>query len=246
MPMNKKIALVTGATRGIGLETVKQLAQQDIHVVFTGRNPEKLAEIQVALRAENLSVEYLPLDVCNLEQQRNVAEYLSKNFGCVDILVNNAGIVPEGFSEGSNFETLSLAHLKETFDTNFFAVFSLTQLLLPLIRKSKAGRIVNLGSILGSLALHSDPDSHIFNNKTFAYNSSKTALNALTVHLAYHLKDTAIKVNSAHPGWVKTDMGGPEAPLTVEEGAKTSVFLATLPDDGPSGGYFHLDQQLPW
>jgi NAD(P)-dependent dehydrogenase (short-subunit alcohol dehydrogenase family) len=244
--MDKKIALVTGATRGIGLETVRQLAQLGIHVVFTGRNLEKLAEIQVALKAENLSVEYLLLDVCSSEQQRNVLEHLSKNFGRLDILVNNAGIVPEGFSEGSNFEALSLAHLKETFDTNFFAVFSLTQQLLPLIRKSKAGRIVNVGSKLGSLAMHTDIESSIYHNKTFAYNASKTAVNALTVHLAYHLKDTAIKVNTAHPGWVKTDMGGPEAPLTVEEGAKTSVFLATLPDNGPSGGYFHLDQRLPW
>jgi NAD(P)-dependent dehydrogenase (short-subunit alcohol dehydrogenase family) len=136
--------------------------------------------------------------------------------------------------------------LRKVFETNFFAVVALTEKLLPLIRKSPAGRIVNLSSILGSLTLHADPKSPIYNAKSFAYDASKTALNAFTVHLAYDLRDTKIKVNSAHPGWVKTDMGGPEAPMELSEGAKTSVTLATLPEDGPTGGYFHLGQTLPW
>jgi NAD(P)-dependent dehydrogenase (short-subunit alcohol dehydrogenase family) len=117
---------------------------------------------------------------------------------------------------------------------------------LPLLRKSPAGRIDNLSSILGSLAAHSDPSSPIYNMKPFAYDASKTALNAFTVHLAQELKGTPIKVNSAHPGWVKTDMGGSAAPMEVSEGGKTSVMLATLPDDGPTGGYFHLGETLPW
>ena len=136
--------------------------------------------------------------------------------------------------------------LRKTFETNFFAVVALTQTLLPLIRKSPAGRIVNLSSILGSLTLHSDPSSGIYDMKAFAYDASKTALNAFTVHLAQELRDTPIKVNSAHPGWVKTDMGGAAAPMEVSEGGKTSVQLATLPDDGPTGGYFHLGEPLPW
>jgi len=103
-----------------------------------------------------------------------------------------------------------------------------------------------LSSILGSLTLHSDSKSWIYNSKSFAYDASKTALNAFTVHLAYELRDTKIKVNSAHPGWVKTDMGGPQAPMELAEGAKTSAALATLPDDGPTGGYFHLGKLLPW
>ena len=118
--------------------------------------------------------------------------------------------------------------------------------LLPLIRKAPSGRIVNLSSILGSLTLHSDPSSDIYDKKSFAYDASKTALNAFTVHLAQALRGTPIKVNSAHPGWVKTDMGGSAAPMEVSEGGKTSVQLATLPDDGPTGGYFHLGQPLPW
>ena len=136
--------------------------------------------------------------------------------------------------------------LRQTFETNFFAVVALTQTLLPLIRKAPAGRIVNLSSILGSLTLHADPKSPVYNGKAFAYDASKTALNAFTVHLAHELRDTKIKVNSAHPGWVKTEMGGSAAPMEVSDGGKTSVQMATLPDDGPTGGYFHLGKPLPW
>jgi NAD(P)-dependent dehydrogenase (short-subunit alcohol dehydrogenase family) len=117
---------------------------------------------------------------------------------------------------------------------------------LPLLRKAPAGRIVNLSSVLGSLTVHADPSSPVYNKKAFAYDSSKTALNAFTVHLAQELVTTPIKVNSAHPGWVKTDMGGDAAPMELSEGGKTSVQLATLPDNGPTGGYFHLGERLPW
>ena len=123
---------------------------------------------------------------------------------------------------------------------------ALTKTLLPLIKNSSAGRIVNLSSILASLTLNADPGSPIYDAKSFAYDASKTALNAFTIHLAFDLRETPIKVNSAHPGWVKTDMGGPQAPMEIAEGARTSVALATLPDNGPSGGYFHLGQPLPW
>jgi NAD(P)-dependent dehydrogenase (short-subunit alcohol dehydrogenase family) len=136
--------------------------------------------------------------------------------------------------------------LHKVFETNFFSVVALTQTLLPLIRKSPAGRIVNLSSILGSLTLQANPDSPIYHAKSFAYDASKTALNAFTIHLAYELRDTNIKVNSAHPGWVKTDMGGEQAPMELSEGGKTSAALALLKDDGPTGGYFHLGDPLPW
>jgi NAD(P)-dependent dehydrogenase (short-subunit alcohol dehydrogenase family) len=136
--------------------------------------------------------------------------------------------------------------LKKTFDTNFFAVVGLTQTLLPLIRKSEAGRIVNLSSILGSLTLHATKGSPIEGSKALAYNSSKAALNSFTIHLAHELADTKIKVNSAHPGWVKTDMGTEAAPMGIVDGAKTSILLATLPADGPTGGYFHMADTLPW
>ena len=165
--------------------------------------------------------------------------------------MNNAGVAKDeaDFGNPGGFNTTSAvseAILGETFDTNFFAVVALTQTLLPLIRKAPSGRIVNLSSILGSLTLHSDPKSSIYNKKAFAYDASKTALNAFTVHLAAELNGTKVKVNSAHPGWVKTEMGGAAAPMDVSEGGMTSVQLATLPDDGPTGGYFHLSEPLPW
>ena len=123
---------------------------------------------------------------------------------------------------------------------------TLTQKLLPLIKKSDAGRIVNVSTILSSLTLHSAKDSPISPAKEFAYNSSKTALNAFTIHLANELKDTKIKVNSGHPGWVKTELGGPNAPIEVKDSYKTSVYLATLDDNGPSGGLFNEEDSIPW
>ena len=180
-----------------------------------------------------------------------MAQLLEKRFGRLDILVNNAGVQldkaefgnPNGFNTTSS---VAESDLWETFDTNFFAQIALTQTLLPFIRKSPAGRIGNLSSILGSLTLHADPKSEIYKMKAFAYDASKTALNAFTVHLAAELATRSIKVNSAHPGWVKTDMGGPAALLELSEGGKTSVELATLPADGPTGGYFHMGKKVPW
>ncbi|MFZ1014416.1 MAG: SDR family NAD(P)-dependent oxidoreductase, partial [Terracidiphilus sp.] len=163
--------------------------------------------------------------------------------------INNAGIAGgtfPGTGPEHSAADVPLDVLDRVFATNFFAPVALTKKLLPLIRKSPAGRIVNLSSILGSLTLHADPNSPIYHAKSFAYDASKTALNAFTVHLAYELRDTNVKVNSAHPGWVKTDMGGEQAPMEIDEGGKTSAALATLAEDGPSGGYFHLGKPLPW
>lgn len=204
------------------------------------------------LRKEGIAnVEAVPFDVANFEDHKRIAKFIGDRFGHLDILVNNAGISIDGgdFSNPKGFNTtstVSVEKLRQTFDTNFFAVVALTQTLLPLLKKSPAGRIVNLSSILGSLTLNADPSSPIYGVKAFAYNASKTALNAFTVSLAAELRETNIKVNSAHPGWVKTDMGGPNAPLDLAEGGKTSIELATLPPDGPTGGYFHLGKPLPW
>jgi NAD(P)-dependent dehydrogenase (short-subunit alcohol dehydrogenase family) len=159
--------------------------------------------------------------------------------------VNNAGMMKEDFA-GSDASSVSGDVLRETFETNFFAVVRLTQTLLPLLRKSDAGRIVNLSSILGSLGVHSTPDSPIAQSKALGYNASKTALNAFTVHLAAELAATGIKVNSAHPGWVKTELGGQYAPMEIVDSAKTSVRLALLGPDGPTGGFFHEGATLPW
>jgi NAD(P)-dependent dehydrogenase (short-subunit alcohol dehydrogenase family) len=135
---------------------------------------------------------------------------------------------------------------RKTFETNFFGLIATTQAFLPLLRKSDAGRIVNLSSILGSMTHHSTPGSPIYGYHVPAYNVSKAAVNAFTVQLAYELKDTKIKVNAAHPGWVKTELGGEGAPMEIEDGAKTSVELATIGEDGPNGAYLHMGKPLPW
>jgi NAD(P)-dependent dehydrogenase (short-subunit alcohol dehydrogenase family) len=247
-----RVAFITGANKGIGLETARGLARLGVAVVIGSRDEAKGREAAESLRAEGLSnVESVRCDVNRPEDHQSVARSLADRFGKLDILVNNAGIAPEAidFSAADGFNTTPTVTpevLRQAFDTNFFAAVALTQTLLPLIRKAPAGRIVNLSSILGSLTLHADPQSPIYAMKAFAYDASKTALNAFTVHLAQALRDTPIKVNSAHPGWVKTDMGGPMAPLDLPEGGKTSIELATLPDDGPTGGHFHLGKPIPW
>ena len=205
----------------------------------------------IKLRSEGIEkVESVRFDVTNPADHPAIARHLEGRYGKLDILVNNAGVMLDeaDFEKGGSNTTSTVTSevLRKTFETNFFAVVALTQALLPLIRKSPAGRIVNLSSVLGSLTLHSDPKSPIYSMKGFAYDASKTALNAFTVHLAHELKGTAIKVNSAHPGWVKTDMGGTAAPMELAEGGKTSVQLATLADNGPTGGFFHLGEPLPW
>jgi NAD(P)-dependent dehydrogenase (short-subunit alcohol dehydrogenase family) len=249
MATTQRIALVTGANKGIGLETARGLAQQGIHVLMGSRSIERGQASADALKADGLSVECIKLDMADSTDFPRVKEYIETTFGKLDILVNNAGIMIEAehFGFPNNTTTIPMHLLRETFDVNFFGLVELTQLLLPLIRISEAGRIVNLTSILGSLTLHATPGSPIYQTKLLAYNTTKTAVNAFTIHLAHALKDTSIKVNAAHPGWVKTDMGGKDiAPMEVQDGARTSIQLATLGADGPSGAYIHLDEQLPW
>lgn len=242
----QKVAFITGANRGIGLETARQLGKiQGIHVIIGSRDLAKGQAAAEALRAEGADVEAVRFDITRPEDYREIFEFLDKKFGKLDILINNAGIAKEDFFK-STVTTVSPAVLRETFETNFFGAVELTQTLLPLIKKAPEGRIVNLSSILGSLTLHADPKSPIAGSKAFAYNASKAALNAFTIHLAHELRRTKIKVNSAHPGWVKTEMGTEAAPMDIPDGARTSVALATLPADGPTGAYIHLGETLPW
>jgi NAD(P)-dependent dehydrogenase (short-subunit alcohol dehydrogenase family) len=230
---NGKVALVTGANKGIGLETSRQL----------GRLGAKGKAAVAELVKEGIDAQPVTLDTSNAADHEAVAKFISDKCGKLDVLINNAGV---SLDKGAAPSAVSDQVLRDTFETNFFSVVALTQKLLPLILKSDAGRIVNLSSILGSLTEHSDPKSMIYNMKPLAYDASKTALNAFTVHLAYELRATPIKVNAAHPGWVKTDMGGAEAPMNIVDGAKTSVRLATLDADGPTGGFFHLDKTMAW
>jgi NAD(P)-dependent dehydrogenase (short-subunit alcohol dehydrogenase family) len=245
MAESKKNALITGANKGLGLEMARQLGQAGVTVVLGARDPQKGEAAAAKLRAEGLDARFLKLDVTRKEDHTAAATFLDTEFGKLDILMNNAGISPEGLGGGKP-STTSGNVIHRTFETNFFAPMALTQALLPLIGKSAAGRIVNMSSILGSQALHADPKSPIYDFKSLSYDASKAALNSFTIHLAHELKGTKIKVNSAHPGWVKTDMGTDAAPLEIPEGAKTGVQLALLGEDGPTGGFFHLGKPVPW
>ncbi len=240
--MTKQIALVTGANKGLGLEISRQLGKLGFSVLLGFRDETRGEEAAAALRGEGLDVRAVRVDNDSPESFAAVHDLIESEYGHLDVLVNNAGMATDWQFTAAD---VPMQMVRDTFETNFFGVVALTQILLPLIRKSPAGRIVNQSSILASLATHSAPKSPIENIKPLAYNASKTALNAFTVHLAAALKDTPVKVNSAHPGSVRTDLN-PTGVMSVERGAKTAVELATLPPDGPTGGFFHLGKPLPW
>ncbi|MCX6368658.1 MAG: SDR family oxidoreductase [Armatimonadetes bacterium] len=235
------VALVTGANKGIGLETARQLAAQGITVFLGSRD---LAKGEAAAKTLTGDVRAIQLDVTEGASIAAAVATVEKEFGKLDILVNNAGLGT--FDRPTTTE--DLAHWRWTFETNLFGLVETTQAFLPLVKKSEAGRIVQLTSILGSLTLATTPGSPIYGASGFAaaYGASKAAVNMYTVHLARELEPLGIKVNAAHPGWVKTELGGEGAMLEVSEGAETSVYLATLPADGPTGGYFHKQDRLPW
>jgi NAD(P)-dependent dehydrogenase (short-subunit alcohol dehydrogenase family) len=245
MAQEKKVALITGANRGIGFETAKQLGEQGVTVVVGARKLDAAEETAAKLKALGVDAYGIQLEVTSEADRKAAAKYIEEKFGKLDILINNAGVgASTGFTPVNSEVTDE--ELARIFGTNVFALIAVTRELLPLLKKSPAGRIVNLSSILGSLTLHADPNSPIAGFKSFAYDGSKSALNAYTIHLAWELKDTAIKVNSAHPGWVKTEMGTDAAPMEIPDGAKTSVALALLGSDGPSGRFIHLGEELPW
>jgi len=243
-----KVAFITGGNGGIGLQTALDLGKLGVQIVIGARNAEKGKAAIETLRASHIQAESITFNVNNLEDHQAAYDYFEHRYGKLDILINNAGVQleVEDISPMNNSSTVSQEILHETFEANFFSPIALTQKLLPLIGKSPSGRIVNLSSVLGSQTLHADPDAFIYPVKLFAYNSSKAALNSFTIHLAHELKDTNIKVNSAHPGWVKTSLGGKYANMDIVDSSKTSVKLATLPDDGPTGKFFHEDSELPW
>ena len=242
----EKVAFISGANRGIGFETAKKLAEKGIKVILGSRDLNRGKDALKKLSSEGFDVDLVQYDAFDPESPHKVYDHIEKNYQKLDILINNAGVLLTGNLFVTNSSSITEKDLKDTFQTNFFAVVTLTQKLLPLIKKSEGGRIVNVSTILSSLTLHSAKDSPISPAKELAYNASKTALNAFTIHLANELKDTKIKVNSGHPGWVKTELGGPNAPIEVKDSYKTSVNLATLDDDGPSGGLFNEEDSIPW
>lgn len=240
MQQSLHFAVVTGGNRGMGLEICRQLGQRGIKVMLTARDPEKAEAAAQSLRAEGLDVQARALDVLDAASIDALVHDLQEHYGRLDILVNNAGIFPDpvawrGESGGSIFDA-RLETLRDAMETNTYAPLHLCQKLIPLMHGH--GRVVNISSGMGQL---SD-----MNGCCPGYRLSKTALNAVTRIFHDELQGTGVKINSVCPGWVRTDMGGREAERNVQEGAQGVVWLATLPDDGPSGGFFRDGQPIPW
>mmetsp|Transcript_67983 Transcript_67983/g.79063 ORF Transcript_67983/g.79063 Transcript_67983/m.79063 type:complete len:244 (+) Transcript_67983:34-765(+) len=238
--------LITGANKGIGLESARQLAALGYKVLLGSRSEALGAAAVAKLKGDNpaLDVELVVIDVVSEASIAAAAADVERRFGRLDVLVNNAGVAAGNMS--GPLKDVNLVNARLDFEVNYFGTISTTQAFLPLLLKSALPRIVNLSSILGSHAEHADPASPIYGSGWWNYSASKAALNMYTQHLALALKDTPAKVNAAHPGWVKTDMGGEQAPYEVAEGAETTVYLATLGADGPTGGYFHKKTPLRW
>jgi len=247
----QKVAFITGGNRGLGFETAKQLGALGILPVIGARTAGQGEEALRKLNEFGITAKMIKFDANNQQDHQSAYDYFGKHFGRIDILINNAGVSLEGDPVSASkikdaTGNISEQILRDTMELNFFSTVLLTKKLLPLIHLSEAGRIVNVSSRLGSLNTKSDFNSPMAKVNTFAYDTSKTAINSFTIHLAYELKDTNIKVNSSNPGWVSTALGGAAATTTPEDGAKTSVFLATLPDDGPTGKFMQLTDEVPW
>jgi NAD(P)-dependent dehydrogenase (short-subunit alcohol dehydrogenase family) len=236
---DKRVALVTGANRGMGLEIVRQLSRLGLIAVLAARDLEKGKVAAATLAAEEFDVPVVALDVTDADSIRAAVAEVRGLFGRIDVLVNNAAILKEGLlPEDTSVLDVSGDLVNLTFLTNTVGPLRMIQATVPGMRERGYGRIVNLSSGAGQLAE--------MGSGFPAYRLSKSALNALTRITAAELGAHEIKINSVCPGWVRTDMGGPHATRTVEHGAETAVWLATLPEDGPSGGFFRDMKPVPW
>lgn len=234
--MSKRVAVVTGGNKGIGLEICRQLAAEGLRVVLTARDEKKGLAAAKALAKEGGEVRFHPLDVTDAAQVEALAAWVERELGGADVLVNNAGILLDGRS--ASVLAVKPEVFRETLDTNFHGPLLLCQAFVPQMLARRYGRVVNLSSGLGSLAEMADG--------TPAYRASKAALNALTRMFAAATRGKGVLVNSMCPGWVRTDMGGPSASRSVAQGADTAVWLANLPEDGPTGGFFRDRKQIAW
>ena len=239
----QKVALVTGANKGIGLEIARQLGKQGFVVYLGCRDKDRGAKAAAELKADGVNAIAAALDVTDTATISATVAQVEQEHGKLDVLVNNAGIALDW---GTKPSETSSKNLRTVFETNFFGVIATTQAFLPLLRKAPAARIVNMSSSLGSLARHSHPDGMFKDMVELSYNTSKTALNAATQEFANELRDTPIKVNAVCPGYVATDINNHGGPRTTQQGAQIAVKMATIGADGPTGGYFEDDGAIPW
>jgi NAD(P)-dependent dehydrogenase (short-subunit alcohol dehydrogenase family) len=238
MTQQKKIALITGANQGIGLEVAHQLGKQGMLVLIGARNRVRGEEAALRLEAEGIEAHALHLDVTDHQMIEKAAQTLKDTYGKLDILVNNAGIFLEK-------EEVHLEAIRTLYETNVFGLFAVTQAMLPLLSHSSAGRIVNVSALLASLGSLSSAPASVLQPFSWPYAASKAAVNTMTIFLAKDLEQTAIKVNAVDPGRTATSMN-PQATRTPEQAAQVIVRFATLPDDGPTGGFFDENGSLPW
>lgn len=231
-------ALVTGANKGIGFETARLLSGLGVTTIVGARDAGR-----GRAAAERIGQPYVPLDVTDAASVRAAATWVEKEYGKLDILVNNAGIITPG---GGLPSASSPEDVRRVFETNVFGVITVTNEMLPLLRESAAGRIVNVSSELGSMTNALIQDSPIWALNDMPYNASKAAVNMITVSYAKELWDTPIKVNCTDPGWCATDINGGSGYRTAEQGAAMTVQLATLGPDGPTGGFFQDAGPIPW
>lgn len=237
------VALVTGANRGIGLEITQQLGKRGVSVLLGARDQARGKQAADSLATQGLPVAPLLIDVTDMSSITDAAAEVERRYGRLDILVNNAGIA--GSFQGAPSE-VTIERFREVYDTNVFGVVAVTNAMLPLLRRSAAGRIVNLSSHVGSLTLSSDRRSPFWNYNVITYQSSKTALNAITVAYAKELAEVGIKVNIANPGYTATGLNNYRGGRTVEEAAATAVRLAMLGPDGPTGTSQDDDGPIAW
>ena len=241
---DSRVALVTGANKGIGFEIARALGRAGHTVILGARNRELGRKAAAKLSDERMDSHFVELDVDREASVQTAAAKIAGDFDHLDILVNNAGIADltgDGLPGTVKMETV-----ERTFRTNFFGALIVTQAMLPLLRKSSAARIVNVSSGLGSLEKSSEQNWEFTKYKYLGYSASKAALNMLTVQLAFELRDAGIKVNSAEPGFTATDLNQHRGYQTVEQGAAAAVHLATLSQDGPTGGFFSSAGRVPW
>ena len=237
------IALVTGANKGIGFEIARGLGAQGSIVLLGSRDDNRGKKAAAQLLAEGIQAQPIELDVTDRISILSAVAQIETQFGRLDVLVNNAGVNLEA---GAKPSAVDLSTARHVYDVNVFGVIAMTQAMLPLLLKSQRGRIVNLSSSLSSFGWNTDPEYSAHFPLLLAYNSSKSALNAITLQFAKELRDTPIKVNAACPGYCATDMTNHAGSRTAQQGSMTPIRLATLPDDGPTGGLFNDDGPVPW